>query len=289
MSVLYDSVRFEQLFITNESKSPRVYVTNDLRIVYVQKGKAKWKIAGKTFPVKSGDLVLMSNKNPRILTYIDSEDPLSLYVLNICPQALFQFGMMQLFTDIPRDISPVLTTGNDEIIGLYHRIKAEHDNALLHSPIVISATTVTILALLARRYHLAVRPGAIAPNIKTVLDYIDANYCEKLSLSCLAHMAGMCRESFSKQFKRCIGIPFSQYIRHKRIAKAISLIETTESTILSIALDCGFETMANFYKAFHALTGKTPSDYRKSSLSSQVHPFTEPIITPFTKYFCTKG
>jgi transcriptional regulator GlxA family with amidase domain len=75
-------------------------------------------------------------------------------------------------------------------------------------------------------------------------------------------MACMNKEAFSKYFKKINGINISRYICHKRIAKAIDLIETTELTILDIAMQCGFDSMANFYKSFRLLTGKVPSVLR---------------------------
>lgn len=52
------------------------------------------------------------------------------------------------------------------------------------------------------------------------------------------------------------------YISIKRIEEALSLIKTTNLSILEIALSCGFNNTANFGKTFKKYTNLPPSSFR---------------------------
>lgn len=54
------------------------------------------------------------------------------------------------------------------------------------------------------------------------------------------------------------------YINIKRIDKAISLLSTTDETILNIATQCGFNNSANFNRIFKKITQLTPKQYRRN-------------------------
>jgi transcriptional regulator GlxA family with amidase domain len=135
---------------------------------------------------------------------------------------------------------------------------------------MIAAAAIMILVQLARERGIAAEPNSIEPRIKNVLDFIDNNFTGQISLSRLSKMANMNADAFSRYFKKCNGITVCRYIRSKRIAKAIDLIESTDSKIVDIAFQCGYENMANFYKSFRAVTGKHPSDIRNSGPSSPI-------------------
>ena len=58
------------------------------------------------------------------------------------------------------------------------------------------------------------------------------------------------------------GISPWEYITIKRVEKAIGLLKTTNDTKLNIAMQCGFNSSSNFYKAFFRITGKKPGSYQ---------------------------
>ncbi|HML46721.1 MAG TPA: AraC family ligand binding domain-containing protein, partial [Clostridia bacterium] len=122
-------IRFDRRFITNETKSSKVYVTDDLRVVYIRRGRGTWMIAGHPYAVRSGDLVLLNNRNPRIFAQIDGDNPIEMETLNVCPQYLFEAGFLRLFTGPLGADYPVLSNGNGEIIELFDRIRAEQEGA----------------------------------------------------------------------------------------------------------------------------------------------------------------
>ena len=96
------------------------------------------------------------------------------------------------------------------------------------------------------------------------LEYIDEYYRDDISQQDVAGLIGMSTTSFSKRFTKCMGMGFAAYITHKRIHFAIHLLQSSEKTVLEIALECGFHNTASFYKAFKKVTGGNPGEYRSS-------------------------
>jgi AraC-like DNA-binding protein len=259
--ILNNEVHFEYLFRTNETRSRKIYISTDIRIVYVCKGKAVWKIGEAVYNVKASCLLLLSNTVPRIIVEIDPDCPLEFMVLDISPRFLFRIGFLRLFTGM-KGVSPVIEHCPEDIASLFGKMLSEYDKPVLHTQTMIAAATIMILVYLARERSITAEPNTIEPRIKNVLDYIDSNFNERIYLSQLSKMANMNMDAFSKYFKKCNGITVCRYIRNKRIAKAIDLLESTNSKILEIAFRCGYENMANFYRSFRAVTGKHPSELR---------------------------
>ncbi len=67
--------------------------------------------------------------------------------------------------------------------------------------------------------------------------------------------------TFSRYFE---GLNFGEYIRKKRIDKAIILIENTSHSLTEIAYLTGFSDQSHFTRIFKQHTGKNPSTFRKN-------------------------
>ena len=105
--------------------------------------------------------------------------------------------------------------------------------------------------------------------IEKVMLYINQNLSENITLEELAEIANMNKTYFSTTFKRVTGKTVWDYILNMRIELAISYIVTEKSkyNITEIAEMCGFNNAANFNKAFKKITGKTPTEFKKTKYS----------------------
>lgn len=101
----------------------------------------------------------------------------------------------------------------------------------------------------------------VLSQLSAAMKYIDSHLNEPLTLNGIARHAAMGKSYFSTVFKKYNGISPWDYITIKRVKKAITLLEKTDLTKLEIAARCGFNSSANFYKAFSRITGKTPGYY----------------------------
>ena len=80
----------------------------------------------------------------------------------------------------------------------------------------------------------------------------------------LARNVGMSRTSFAQQFKRLVGNTPMEYLTEWRMSLAYSKLQLTKDTMLTIALDIGYQSEAAFSRAFKKVMGKTPNEIRKA-------------------------
>ena len=62
----------------------------------------------------------------------------------------------------------------------------------------------------------------------------------------------------------------TDYIRHARINRAKSLLESTDKPIMRIAASVGFSDANYFTRSFKEIVGITPKQYRKLKKEEQI-------------------
>lgn len=112
------------------------------------------------------------------------------------------------------------------------------------------------------------KPDIPRPVLRRVLDRMQAQLDTKLSLSTLAAESGYSRAQFMRMFKAAMGVAPHSHLVELRLRRAQELMASHNSSILDVALECGFQNHAHFSTAFARRFGTTPSLYRKSLIAS---------------------
>lgn len=140
----------------------------------------------------------------------------------------------------------------------------EQANTSIRDSLSIGWTNL-IYAELFSHYRLSfMEKGKNAPDFfDQVLGFIDQHYMDPdLSLQSIAKYFKYNPSYISRSFKNGFSVPLNQHIRSVRIQKFISLYPLQENpNILNLALQCGFSSLAAFYRAFHAETNLAPKEY----------------------------
>ncbi|MGI5985770.1 MAG: helix-turn-helix transcriptional regulator [Clostridiales bacterium] len=71
-------------------------------------------------------------------------------------------------------------------------------------------------------------------------------------------MVGLSPFYFQRLFKRLVKKPVNEYIRPRRLANAVSELNSDGRRIVDISLDFGFSSHASFTRAFKEAYGVTP-------------------------------
>lgn len=108
----------------------------------------------------------------------------------------------------------------------------------------------------------------VPPGVAQALQHLEASFDEAVSPSSLARKAGMSAARFARVIKRIHGISPMQLITKTRITAGSRLLRETDSSIAEIALNCGFADHSAFTRAFRAVTGHSPSEYRRLKQSA---------------------
>lgn len=101
--------------------------------------------------------------------------------------------------------------------------------------------------------------------INRVIDYIETNIDEDLSLENLARVANFSRFHFHRIFRAIVGETLSQFIQRIRVERAAAqLIDNPRKSITEIAFDCGFSGSATFARAFRETFHMSASQWRSN-------------------------
>lgn len=100
--------------------------------------------------------------------------------------------------------------------------------------------------------------------ISEILEYIDRNFLEKITLEELSFLFHTNRSTLCKAFKAEMGMTVTAYINEKKTERAKKLLRETKKTVDALAAELNFESSAYFCSFFKRETGVTPISYRKS-------------------------
>ena len=106
-------------------------------------------------------------------------------------------------------------------------------------------------------------------DISAVINYIDEHYTEELYLDELAKIHNTSMKYLSKRISQHLNMPFKDYITKLRIDKAVSLLETTNMSMVEIYESLGFQNRATFLRAFKTRIGMSPSEYKKNCANNK--------------------
>lgn len=107
--------------------------------------------------------------------------------------------------------------------------------------------------------------------IQNALIYINAHYTEALTLKQIAKSANCNATHLSETFHKKLNMTIKQYITILRIKRAKRLLVTTNTPISTICYESGFSSLASFNRNFAELENISPSAYRKTLATKDVH------------------
>ncbi len=102
----------------------------------------------------------------------------------------------------------------------------------------------------------------VSSGVAQALHFLERSFDRPVSPSSLARKAGMSAARFARIIKRIRGISPMQLITQTRITAGSRLLRETKGSIAEIALECGFADHSAFTRAFRAVTGMSPSQFR---------------------------
>ena len=112
----------------------------------------------------------------------------------------------------------------------------------------------------------------ILSSLKSVVDCIEGNITENISINHIARKCAMSEYELSNLFHSLTGMTIKEYVRKRRLTLAGFDLQNGNDRIIDIAVKYGYDSADSFRRAFAAQHGVVPSMARASGTTLNIYP-----------------
>ena len=248
-------------------------------ITWVLEGKGNYFVNGQEYTMEKDDIIIFNNVEPHGWKLLGGN--MKLLVMIFSPEFVAEkisvFDAEYLKPFVERGSNFKNRVGreekvNEEIRISIREIHQEWNERKEGYPLMIKANVLRILTMLIRAYQDETKSGEMLKEKKNAMKrleqaftYINAHYCEKITLEEVASSVYMSANYFSSYFRKVTNISFSDYVTRMRINHARELLREGKKNVTEIAMECGFNNISNFYRLYKKHVGKTPKDEKSKN------------------------
>ncbi|MGL1890889.1 MAG: AraC family transcriptional regulator [Spirochaetaceae bacterium] len=248
---------------------------NSLEILYFFRDGAGIIINGEEYYAKAGDIILVDSfdihKNPNETIdghYVFLIDP-ALLPINTATQIQFPKAYEKKWLKKDNNYEPfreIIASKMDLIIDIFekHNIENKINYYQLYSEIfMLLAKLEEYLKDVDYDYVIKIDSSAHQREIlKQIYSYVTYNYQNDISLKEISELVGFTQNYFCKFIKLSTNQTFLEFLNSYRCQIACNTMQTTNESITTIALDCGFSSISYFSKVFSKIYKISPRNYR---------------------------
>ncbi len=102
------------------------------------------------------------------------------------------------------------------------------------------------------------------PKKRNIKSFMEKNYDKPLKIEDYAYLTGRSLSSFRRDFKAFYDITPQQWIKEKRLTKAVTLFQNKNLSVADVSYQVGYENTSYFIKEFKRKVGLSPKQYQLS-------------------------
>ena len=232
-------------------------------LMLVLEGEGAAVVDGTQEALEKGDFVLCGAGEPH--RYF-AQGSAPLYGVS-CGFSQLQCRGMEENHFVANQDSAVVHTGTGsraltDILGVLERVAAEPGAQDAELCSYLSAAAVTTALQLHRVAAERAEQAHYELGVRTRM-YLDRHYLEPLTLDQIAQAMGVSKYHLDRVFLASVGCTPVQYITRRRMARAQTLLGSTQQSVQRIAAQCGYNGYSYFTALFRRTVGMTPGEYRK--------------------------
>ncbi len=272
-------VRF---YVWDKRHSIRMNRHDYFELFYLQKGELVCRIQEREFPMRSGDMAVISSTQYHTIQWPEKKrDPgqvkaTTLYFLPELIRATDATGeeveylmpFLMQGTNFPHVITS--KTGIPaQIVDLIKRTYAELPADTMRARLTIKTYLKMILILLGNHYadHQGTvetfhRKQRAIEQLAPLFAFLETHVGEPISVTTAAGIVHMSASHFMRFFKQVTAQSFVNYLNHFRVAKAEELLTKTSLTVSEVSQAVGFCDQSYFGVVFRKVTGSSPLQYK---------------------------
>jgi AraC family transcriptional regulator len=176
--------------------------------------------------------------------------------------------LLRLSPTLVPDLASLIHLRDPQIERIGWMMQAEDHNAYpggrLFSDSLGTALAARLLALQSGAIEQAPRRGHALPQwrLRQVLEYIEANLEQDLTLAELAGVAGFSLSHFKALFREAAGVPVHRFVLERRVERARVLLLEGKMSATDIALEAGFTHSSHMARCMRRVLGLSPAQLR---------------------------
>ncbi|MBU3113279.1 AraC family transcriptional regulator [Clostridium lacusfryxellense] len=257
-----------------QTKKPYVdfHLHEGCEIYFLISGDVNYFVENTIFPIKFGDLIITNNNEvhkPAFNSAVIYERITIEFDYNLAKAFNYSdYDLLSCFFNREKGQQNKISLTEKEIsdlLDLFHRyeyLKQTTTNGINILKLNCFIELLVYINVLFTKTKVTANPMCIHKKLIPILDYIDKNLCEDLSLEVLEKNFFISRFYLSKLFKKHTGSTLHEYIIYKRIALSKKLL-INGCTVTEACNQSGFNDYSNFLKIFKKTVGILPGRYSK--------------------------
>lgn len=263
---------FAKMTLSEYKRYEKYFQENEACFMFIDEGSILLRTPDKTLHFDSGDGLLAKCGNYFFekSQQNNNDGKVSLITAYFYPEIVAKLFVEDIFSSNYQNNYNATKVIVDKLLVNFK----ENINFLLDNPHIVDER---LLLTKLKEFLILLAKQDNAPN---VIDFVSSffkpyeydfktiiqkNLLSSLSLDEFAKLCGVSLATFKRKFAVYYNESPKKYIDSKKIEKAIQLLSNPENRVGDIAYDCGFDTIKSFNRNFKLKTGKSPSEYRKSS------------------------
>ncbi len=258
MAIIYET-RWSGIHAWHRPKVGNMYqhMHDYVEMIYVRSGEMRFSVNFKEYVLNTGDVIFSFPGQIHGHEASNAENIALLFPKNL---PVFDEVFCTMIPSCPMIKSAV----DKETDALFCNAAVANSPGVPFRKGVTQGYISLILGTLLPKLDLIPANKSEATVEQRLIEYCSAHYKEQISLTSVAEELGYSATHLSHLFSDKFKIGFSKFISTMRVEDAKKMLRG-DKNITQIALDCGFGSMRNFNRVFKEHTGKTPSEYRKST------------------------
>ena len=236
----------------------RPHINSELEIIVATKGKIVVTVGDETSEITKGEAVLIPPYDMHAFSPInDAEGRVYMFSFSIAEELYnsrgadnINSGKFTLSEELFSYLPPITSNAEkkpDEIHakGLFFPLVTEY---------------------LQQCNFEASHNHARSLSVRKIVDHIQNNLTEKITLKSVSSALGLNPSSLSAQLREYTGISFTDFVNNLRLEKAVHLLYDCDISVAEAAYLSGFGSIRNFNRIFYDTLGITPSEYKKTKI-----------------------
>ncbi|MGA7340712.1 MAG: AraC family transcriptional regulator [Terracidiphilus sp.] len=247
-------------------------------VLYLCSGSAECRIQDRLLPVNEGDLVVIGSTLYHRIE-CRSSSPATIAALFFEPDLIRCDGG----SDSAEYLTPFLLQDSEfphivpgetgiprQVLDMMLRIRSELPASTTRARLAVRTYLKMLLIHLVSQYEPYAgtvetfqRQQRALDRLRPLFRYLGENCEDSMQVRKAARICAMSESHFMSFFKQVTGLSFMKYLNHYRVARAQSLLTSSDESLASISQKVGFCDQSYFGIVFRKVVGTTPAIYRR--------------------------